>query len=237
MTFKAELNNKVEQTLSYLQDISEEYSPIALANSLGAEDMVLTDMICKKRFDIEIFTLDTGRLHQETYNLLADLRKKYSLLIKVYYPNATDIELFVENYGINAFYDNVDYRKSCCKIRKVEPLQRALRNKKAWITGLRREQSITRVELQKKQWDDHFQLHKFNPLLDWTELDIWTYIREHQVPYNLLHDNNYPSIGCEPCTRAVESGEEVRAGRWWWENPTSKECGLHTSTSKEKERA
>lgn len=231
MTFQTQLQHKTDLTLEFLQNMSVKHTPTCLANSLGAEDMVLTDMICKQGFDIEIFTLDTGRLHQETYNLLSDLRRKYSLLIKVYYPNASDTEQFVQKFGINAFYDNVDFRKSCCQIRKVAPLQRALKGKKAWMTGLRREQSVTRADLKQSEWDNHFQLQKLNPLIEWSELEVWTYLRQNDVPYNVLHDKDFPSIGCEPCTRAVKRGEDVRAGRWWWENPESKECGLHKNNT------
>jgi len=227
MILSTELKQKVEKTQAFLQDVSVTHGPVTFANSLGAEDMVLTDMICRNALDISIFTLDTGRLHEETYSLLDQIKKRYNLLVKVCYPEATAIEHYVQVRGINAFYDSVEARKSCCQIRKVEPLRRALEGKKAWITGLRREQSVTREELKSTEWDENFQLYKFNPLHDWHEQDTWDYIREFKVPYNALHDQHFPSIGCAPCTRAVHDGEDVRAGRWWWEDAASKECGLH----------
>ena len=235
MGIKTDLQLKIKRTEDYLRQISESYSPITLANSLGAEDMVLTDMISRNSLNIENFTLDTGRLHEETYGLLARIKTKYDLLITVYYPNGADTEHFVGSKGINAFYDSVESRKSCCQIRKVEPLIRALAEKKAWVTGLRREQSITRDDVKLSAWDAHFKLQKFNPLYDWSEQDTWDYIRHFDVPYNELHDKHYPSIGCAPCTRAIKKGEDIRAGRWWWENPVTKECGLHNDTEEKVE--
>lgn len=222
------LTQKVETTKALLQKISREYKPATFANSFGAEDMVLTDLIAKHAPGIEIFSLDTGRLHGETYKLMGQAREKYgNVQFKVYYPNAAAIEEFVNKNGINAFYNSVDMRKKCCGIRKVEPLKRALAGKKAWITGLRREQAVSRTELAVQEFDKDNGLEKFNPLADWTLNDVWTYIRQNEVPYNELHDKNFPSIGCEPCTRAITVGEDIRAGRWWWENPETKECGLH----------
>jgi len=188
----------------------------------------LGDLIAKHARGIEIFSLDTGRLHGETYKLMGLAREKYTgVAFKVYYPNAAAIEEFVNKNGINAFYSSVDMRKKCCGIRKVEPLKRALAGKTAWITGLRREQAVSRTALEISEFDKDNGLQKFNPLADWTLKDVWDYIREFDVPYNELHDRNFPSIGCEPCTRAITPGEDVRAGRWWWENPETKECGLH----------
>jgi len=227
MVLSADLKQKIEKTQAFLQDVSVTHSPVTFANSLGAEDMILTDLICRNAVDIDIFTLDTGRLHEETYSLLEQIKKRYDLLVTVYYPEATAIEQYVKQQGINGFYDSVAARKSCCQIRKVGPLKRALQGKKAWVTGLRREQSVTREALKPSEWDEHFQLYKFNPLHDWNEQDTWDYIHQFKVPYNALHDRHFPSIGCAPCTRAVQDGEDVRAGRWWWEDPTSKECGLH----------
>jgi phosphoadenosine phosphosulfate reductase len=222
------LTQKIEQAKNLLQQIEREWAPTTFANSFGAEDMVLTDLIAKHATGIEIFSLDTGRLHGETYKLMGQAREKYaSVAFKVYYPNQAAIEEFVNRNGINAFYQSVDMRKNCCGIRKVEPLKRALAGKKAWITGLRREQAVSRTELAISEFDQGNGLQKFNPLADWTLKDIWDYIRENEVPYNELHDRNFPSIGCEPCTRAITPGEDIRAGRWWWENPETKECGLH----------
>ena len=200
---------------------------VTFANSMGAEDMVLTDIILRESLPIEIFSLDTGRLPVETYDLMAELEHTYDTKLKIFFPRAETVESYVRTNGINAFYESIDLRKACCHMRKVEPLGRALSGKKAWITGMRAQQSATRADLPVRQFDESNRLEKFNPLSDWTEKETWAYIRMHEVPYNKLHDQFYPSIGCAPCTRAVAMGEDVRAGRWWWEDPTSKECGLH----------
>ncbi len=221
------VSHKTELATAVLQQIADEYSPAALANSLGAEDMVLTDLIHAEHLGIEIFSLDTGRLPPETYDLIAEVRKHYELTLKLYYPRHDLIETYTREHGINAFYESVDLRKGCCHVRKVEPLQRALAGKKAWITGMRAQQSATREGLPVQAFDDGNGLEKFNPLADWTEKEVWAYIKLNNVPYNALHDKHYPSIGCAPCTRAITVGEDIRAGRWWWENPESKECGLH----------
>ena len=176
---------------------------------------------------IEIFTLDTGRLHQETYDLISEVNQNYSTQIKVYSPSSNDVENYVSEYGINDFYNSLESRKECCRVRKIEPLKRALNGKDAWITGIRSEQSITRSDTKLIDRDLTFNLDKISPLLDWTEDEVWAYIKMNDVPYNKLHDHFFPSIGCEPCTRAISMGEDVRAGRWWWENPEHKECGLH----------
>src|SRR5574343_991009 len=218
---------KTATAKALLADIAGSWSPAAFANSLGAEDMVLTDLIVKGKLPIEIFSLDTGRLPLETYDLMAKVQEHYGLKLKFYYPNHTAIEAFTRDNGINAFYDSVELRKACCHARKVEPLGRALAGKQAWITGLRAQQSTTRTDLPKRQFDEGNGLIKFNPLSEWTEKEVWAYIRLNKVPYNALHDKFYPSIGCAPCTRPVSIGEDVRAGRWWWENPETKECGLH----------
>ncbi|MFA7269174.1 MAG: phosphoadenylyl-sulfate reductase [Sterolibacterium sp.] len=210
-----------------LAEIAAGFAPAVFANSLGAEDMVLTDLIVNEKFDIEIFSLDTGRLPAETYELMGRLRRHYGLTLKLYYPRHDLIEEYTRSHGINGFYESVELRKGCCHVRKVEPLQRALAGKKAWITGLRAEQAATRAGLPPQEFDSANRLEKFNPLADWTEREVWTYIHANNVPYNALHAQNYPSIGCAPCTRAIALGEHVRAGRWWWEDPTSKECGLH----------
>lgn len=204
---------------------------LTFANSFGAEDMVLTDLILGHKLPIEIFSLDTGRLPAETYTLMGEVEQRYDTRIKVYFPDATAVEQYVRTEGINAFYDSVDLRKACCQIRKVEPLRRALAGKKAWITGLRAAQSTTRTGLPVREFDAGNGLEKINPLSDWSEAEVWAYLRLHGVPYNALHDQFYPSIGCAPCTRGIALGEDVRAGRWWWEDPASKECGLHVKKS------
>lgn len=221
------LNEKVAHTSALLQKIADSYQPAALASSLAAEDMVLTDLILRNKLNISIFTLQTGRLHAETLAVADRVREHYGYEITMMHPDPAAVEQYVSNHGLNAFYDSVELRKSCCHIRKVEPLNRALEGKQAWITGQRRAQAATRTELAEQEDDTARGMQKFNPLADWTEQDVWDYLRQHEVPYNALHDRGYPSIGCEPCTRAIQPGEDVRAGRWWWENPESKECGLH----------
>ncbi len=223
----ASLASKLAQTRALLNEIAADFHPAVLASSLGAEDMVLTDLILRDKLAIEIFSLDTGRLPSETYDLMSEIQRHYGLKLKLYYPRHDLIETYTRENGINAFYDSVELRKSCCHIRKVEPLQRALASQKAWITGQRAQQGATRDGLPHRQYDESNGLEKFNPLAEWTEKEIWAYIRSQSVPYNALHDKHYPSIGCAPCTRAISVGEDVRAGRWWWEDPENKECGLH----------
>ena len=200
---------------------------IALSSSLSIEDQALTDMIVKIDKSAKIFTLDTGRLFPETYQLIDKTNMQYGIHIKIYFPENKHIEEMVDENGINLFYDSIEKRKRCCHIRKIEPLQRAFASLDAWICGLRREQSITRKDVQMIEWDEMNGLLKINPLINWTEEQTWNYIKQHHVPYNTLHDKGFPSIGCEPCTRAVKEGEDIRAGRWWWEDPDHKECGLH----------
>jgi len=200
---------------------------VAFSTSLGAEDQVITRMISDIDRSAHIFTLDTGRLFPETYDLIDLTAKKYGLNIKIMFPDAARVESMVNTKGINLFYDSIENRKLCCHIRKIEPLKRAFEGLDAWICGLRRDQSVTRKDMQLVEWDDTNGLIKVNPLIDWTEAQVWSYIRENHIPYNQLHDKGYPSIGCQPCTRAVLPGEDIRAGRWWWENPESRECGLH----------
>jgi phosphoadenosine phosphosulfate reductase len=220
------LAEKTGELMSYLKEIELKQSPCAFACSFGAEDMVLVDAIARHARKIEVFTLDTGRLPEETHTLFETVREKYPIAIRTYFPDASTVQAWVEQNGPNAFYKSVAQRQQCCHIRKVEPLQRALAGKKSWITGLRREQSAARHTVERETWDDTNGLTKINPLLDWTNDDVWAYIKANSVPYNSLHDRGYPSIGCAPCTRAVQPGEDIRAGRWWWET-TSKECGLH----------
>jgi len=221
------LERKIGTVEALLASVERNFSPAVFANSFGAEDMVLTDLIARKFPGIEMFTLDTGRLPQETYDLMRQVADRYDVRIRIYFPEYRAVEDFVTRYGPNAFYDSVELRKRCCAIRKVEPLRRALAGKRAWVTGLRREQAATRKDLATSEFDAENQLHKFNPLYDWRQLDVSTYLRTLEVPYNALHDRGYSSIGCAPCTRAIAVGEDVRAGRWWWENPDAKECGLH----------
>ena len=206
----------------------DRFSPkIGIASSFGAEDVVLMDLALKARPDVTVFTLDTGRLHEDTYSVMEEVRKKYGKELVVYSPNTKSLQELSELKGFFSFKESVENRRECCVIRKVEPLKRALSVLDAWVTGLRRAQSTTRVGLPKVEWDEGNGLVKLNPLADWSEDQIWAYIKENDIPYNKLHDKGFPSIGCEPCTRAIEPGENVRAGRWWWESPDTKECGLH----------
>ena len=221
------IDEKSKNVISLIQKNIEKYSSVAFANSLGAEDMVLIDLIQKNKLSVEAFSIDTGRLPPETYNLIQKVEDKYQFKIKLYFPDYQKIESYVNTNGINAFYNSVDLRKSCCAIRKVEPLNRALKDKKVWITGMRQEQSQTRFALKEEEFDEVHQSQKLNPLSTWSELEVWAYIKINDVPYNTLHDKFYPSIGCAPCTRAISAGEDIRAGRWWWEDPQNKECGLH----------
>jgi phosphoadenosine phosphosulfate reductase len=201
---------------------------VALASSFGAEDVVLIDMMLRIDPAARIFTLDTGRLPAETYALIDDIRVRYGCAVEVLFPDAPAVEAMVRTAGVNLFYESVERRKQCCAVRKVAPLGRALAGLRAWITGLRREQAVTRTAVARIEVDrDHGGILKLNPLADWTHDDVWRYIRAHDVPYNALHEQGYPSLGCAPCTRAVQPGEDLRAGRWWWEAPESKECGLH----------
>jgi len=202
---------------------------IALSNSMGAEDQVLTDMICKIDKSTSIFTLDTGRIFPETYDLIDRTNQRYGIQIKVYFPKPEQVEAMVNEKGVNLFFNSIENRKQCCHIRKIGPLKRAFSDLDLWICGLRREQSVTRTDVDVLEWDEINGLLKLNPIVDWTEDQMWDYIKENKVPYNRLHDQGFPSIGCQPCTRAIEKGEDVRAGRWWWEDADSKECGLHAS--------
>jgi len=223
----AQYEATLSATRTTLARIAAEFSPAVFASSLAAEDMVLTDLILKAGLPIRIFTLETGRLHAETLAMLERIHATYGYQLEAYKPEPEAVQAYVTAHGLNAFYDSVDMRKECCRIRKVEPLNRALAGNTAWITGQRRAQSTTRAELAIQEDDAAHGMQKFNPLADWSEGEVWHYIKTHAVPYNPLHDQGFPSIGCEPCTRAIQPGEDVRAGRWWWELPESKECGLH----------
>ncbi|MDF9787399.1 phosphoadenylyl-sulfate reductase [Polynucleobacter sphagniphilus] len=210
-----------------LQDIGARFSKVRFATSLAAEDMVITDAISKTKTSIALFTLATGRLHQETVDMVKTTEDQYGLRIDKIYPHEVDIDAFVDQYGMNGFYDGEEAKKACCGARKIKPLNAALIGADAWLTGQRREQSTTRTELHFEEMDEARGIAKFNPLFDWTEADIWAYIKQESVPIHPLHLKGYPSIGCEPCTRQVKQGEDIRAGRWWWLQSDSKECGLH----------
>ena len=218
-------NSSPEEILEYFIKNSDEN--IALSSSFGAEDQVITDMMLNIDKNANIFTLDTGRLPYETYSVMDSTNLKYNIKVKVYFPNDNDVEDLYKTQGINGFYESIENRKACCYVRKIAPLKRALKGLDIWVTGLRASQSITREAMATFEYDEGNNVIKFNPLIDWSEKDVWDYIKENNVPYNKLHDQGYPSIGCAPCSRAVKTGEDVRSGRWWWENPEHKECGLH----------
>jgi phosphoadenosine phosphosulfate reductase len=201
---------------------------VVFSTSLGQEDQVITEIIARNKIPIRIFTLDTGRLFNETYELIDRTRARYKIPIEVFFPQAPAVEKLVTEKGFTSFYESVENRKECCHIRKVEPLNRALEGAKIWVTGLRSEQSANRQQMSLLEWSEDKQLHKFNPLINWSFEEMMDYIQKHNVPYNPLHDKGFVSIGCLPCTRAIEPGEDARAGRWWWEQ-SQKECGLHHS--------
>ena len=222
-----ELESRAAQVREILGRAVREYGRVVYANSLGAEAMVLTDIICSGVPQIDILTLDTGRLHEETYALLAKLQRRYDNRIQVLYPDGQAVSDLVSRQGINAFFDSPEARSACCHVRKVVPFGRFVAGYGAWVTGVRREQSTTRAEGAASEWDAQHGLYKISPLLDWTGEQVWAYIRARKLPFNSLHDQGYPSIGCAPCTRAVMPGEDPRAGRWWWEQSAQRECGLH----------
>lgn len=224
----------VEDTVALLQQAGDKHGKrLIYPCAFGSEGMVQIDLICKHAPGIRIMTLDTGRLPQSTYELIDKTRAHYGIDLEIMFPDADEVETMVREQGVNLFYHSVENRKLCCRIRKVNPLRRALAGMEAWITGRRRDQSAHRSDIQFVEHDPVFGLTKYNPILDWTENDIWAYIREHDVPYNRLHDEHYVSIGCDCCTRAITVGEDPRAGRWWWENEdTLAECGLHVSSLK-----
>ncbi len=206
---------------------------VALASSFGAEDVVLIDMLSKINPESRIFTLDTGRLNQETYDVMDSLRSKYKIKFEVMFPKQDDVEVMVREHGMNLFYRSQENRKLCCGVRKVNPLTKILSTLDGWITGIRADQTQNRAGANKFEIDTQFGgILKANPIIDWTWDQVWDYIKDNGVPYNKLHDNGYPSIGCEPCTRAIKDGEDLRAGRWWWENESDKECGLHMDHSR-----
>jgi phosphoadenosine phosphosulfate reductase len=200
---------------------------VVLGSSLGAEDQVLTDMVVKIDKNTRIFTLDTGRLFPEAYQLIEKTNRTYQINIEVFFPDTAEVEKMVKEKGINLFYKSVENRKLCCHIRKIEPSKRALKGMEVWITGIRKDQTVSRFFNSHVEWDEANNLIKINPLLNWTEKQVWEYIKSCHVPYNELHEKGFPSIGCLPCTRAVKPGEDARSGRWWWEDTGPKECGLH----------
>jgi phosphoadenosine phosphosulfate reductase len=214
----------IEETLQFL--INENKQGICFSTSFGQEDQVITDIIAKNNLPISIFTLDTGRLFQETYDVFEKTIFKYNKKIDVHFPNATDVENMINEKGPNSFYDSVENRKECCAIRKVMPLKKALQGNRIWITGLRAEQSENRNDLQAFEFDEKFDIIKYNPLLKWSLEEVENYLEKNKVPQNILHKKGFVSIGCAPCTRAIAAGEDIRAGRWWWET-SQKECGLH----------
>jgi len=227
------LTAKVDRVRALLQRAQQDFSPVVLASSFGVEDMLLTHIIANEFPGIGIFTLDTGRLPEETYRLIDEVRSRYEIDIAIYAPDGVALEKFVRQEGVNAFYRSVELRKACCSIRKVEPLRRALAGKRAWITGLRRAQAVTRNALAEIEQDPDNKLTKISPLADWSEREVWNFARANDIPTNELHDKGYASIGCAPCTRAITPGEDVRAGRWWWESADGKECGLHPAMPKQ----
>ncbi len=211
------------------QVLKEHPGKVTFSTSLSAEDQVVTHMLTKLTKNPLIFTLDTGRLFYETYDLIDKTNKHFGINIRIMFPDRLQVEQMVKNQGINLFYDSIANRKLCCTIRKIHPLKRALTGNEVWITGLRSEQSPTRNDLHFAEWYNANKIIKLNPILAWSEAQVWDYIHAHEIPYNPLHDQGYPSLGCKPCTRAVQPGEDIRAGRWWWEKPETKECGLHAS--------
>lgn len=218
---------KFNQLVERLQEITTKHKHVKFATSLAVEDMVLTDAIASSKATIQLFTLETGRLHQQTVEMIDAVQKHYGILIEALHPEKTDVDAYVQQYGLNGFYDSEEAKKACCGIRKVKLLNRALQGVDAWLSGQRREQAVTRADLPFEERDTDRNTAKFNPLFDWSESDVWAYTLMRKVPIHPLHHQGYPSIGCEPCTRPVKEGEDVRAGRWWWLQQESKECGLH----------
>ena len=221
---KSDTKEVLEYFLTHFKD------KIAFASSLGAEDQVLTQMMVFIDPVARIFTLDTGRMFPESYDLIERTVARYKINIEIFFPERQAVEKMVNEKGINLFYESIENRRLCCHIRKIEPLNRALAGIDVWISGLRRAQSVTRTEIKLVEWDENRSIIKLNPLINWTEGQVWDYIKIKNIPYNRLHDHGFPSIGCQPCTRAVQPGEELRSGRWWWENDHHKECGLHVKT-------
>lgn len=218
--------DKVAGSVALLREAIDRFGRVVYSSSLGLEAVVLTDLIWGNDLPIDIFTVDTGRLPEATLDLIARQERKYGRSIRVYYPQAANVEQYVAANGINGFYNSLEQRQRCCHIRKVEPFNRAVAGYNAWVTGVRHEQSTVRASTQAIELDERNGIHKISPLLAWTSADIWSYVRANRLPYNPMHDSGYPSIGCAPCTRAVEPGQDERSGRWWWESADSRECGL-----------
>jgi phosphoadenosine phosphosulfate reductase len=221
------LEHKAARVRQGLAAAVRTHERVVYANSLGSEAMVLTDIIASHLPEIEIFSIDTGRLPEETHDLLARLERRYGRRIRLVYPDSMALQSLVGAQGVNGFQKSVAARLTCCEVRKVEPFKRAIAGFNAWVTGVRREHSATRAQGATEEWDAQYGLYKLSPLLDWSEEQVWQYIRAHRLPYSALHDRQYTSIGCAPCTRAIQPGEHHRAGRWWWEESASRECGLH----------
>jgi len=228
------MNTNLDQAL---ERIAAQFSPVALASSLSVEDMVLTDALAHAGLPIEVFVLDTGRLHADTLQLVQTIKMTYGIPVRVFTPDSDALAEYVASNGRDAFYGSLEMRKRCCHIRKVEPLERALRGKRAWITGQRREHSEGRAQLAEREYDGVHGIEKFNPLAAWSEAQVWNYVRARRVPYNRLYDQGYRSIGCAPCTRPVLPGEDVRAGRWWWELSGHTECGIHEGKKADRKEA
>lgn len=226
-TLNNEYKNKTPEEVISLTINELSCSRVILASSMSIEDQVLTDMLLKINSKARIFFIDTGRHFQKTYDLMEETMQRYKMNYEVYAPESGELEPIVSKYGPNFFYESVELRRKCCEIRKVKPLKRALSSVDGWICGLRREQSTTRQQLEIFEWDEGHSIYKINPITFWTEDQVWEYIKKYNVPYSNLYNNDFRSIGCQPCTRAVKPGEDVRSGRWWWEDPDKKECGLH----------
>ncbi len=222
-----ELTQKIIRTVDLIQSAVRAHAPATMATAFGLEGMVILDMIARIGLDIDVFTLDTGRLPEETHAFMDVVRARYKRPVRVFFPQPALVEEFVLAHGMNAFYQSVALRKGCCEVRKIEPLRRALAGKKLWITGLRKEQSVTRTDIEALAYDEVNGLMKLNPVAEWSEGELWDYVKRFDVPTHPMHSRGFPSIGCAPCTRAIQPGEDSRAGRWWWEEPESKECGLH----------
>ena len=220
------LPQKVADSIALLRAAVQDYGRVVYSSSLGVESIVLTDLIWEHAPQVDIFTVDTGRLPEQTLELLERIERRYKRRIRVVYPEAPAVQNYVADNGINGFYHSLAQRQSCCAIRKIEPFRRAVLGYNAWVTGVRHEQSEARASTRAVEWDERYRMQKVSPLLAWTQDEIWEYVRSKKLPYNPLHDLGYPSVGCAPCTRAIEPGQDSRAGRWWWENPDTRECGL-----------
>jgi phosphoadenosine phosphosulfate reductase len=230
----AQVDYLYEKLVNRLKQITEKYQDVRFATSLAAEDMVITDAIAKENIQIQLFTLNTGRLHQSTLDMHQLVQQHYKIEIQSMEPQPENVNQYLRDYGLNGFYDSEEAKKKCCDVRKVQPLQKALQGADAWLSGQRREQAITRTQLEFEEYDQARGIAKFNPIFDFSEKEMWAYLLKRQVPIHSLHHQGYPSIGCEPCTRAIKQSEDIRAGRWWWLQQDSKECGLHVAEGMQK---